>query len=108
MAPERGPYCQWVPLFHDEHERKSRRLEASRAEREGQRRAIDDIFNYQRVHQAQFQRVPGTTNDLYVHVKVMSDTVEEKLVVPDLAEQTEDRPKSGFDWPRRKTNRLPK
>jgi hypothetical protein len=85
---------QWVPVypsFHDEHERKCRLLEASRAEREGQRRAIVDVFNYQHAHQAWFQRVPGTANDVYVHVKVMSDAVEENLVVPDLAEQTEVR-----------------
>jgi len=43
------------------------------------------------VHRASFQRVPGTANDLYAHVKVMSDAVEENLVVPDLAEQTEVR-----------------
>jgi hypothetical protein len=89
-----GSYCQWVPAdpsFYDEHERRGRLLEASRAEWEGQRRAIVDVFNYQRVHQAWFYRVPGTTNDFFVHVKVMSDTEEGVLVVPELAEQTEVR-----------------
>jgi hypothetical protein len=87
-----GSYCKWVPMdpfFYDEHERKWRLLEASRAEREGQRLAVVNIFNYRRTHQAWFQRVPGTQDDFYVHVKVISTANEKDLVVPGLAESTD-------------------
>jgi hypothetical protein len=84
---ERRAYVQWQPsepFFIDDHERRWRLIEATKAEREEQRLAIVNIFNLNRAHCAWLERIGHKD---YIHVKAVIPA-EGDVPIPELQEGT--------------------